>query len=112
MHARLSIIQYEWVAAGEADRRAFRPRGGLLDQRNRSHDRCREEHDRQLLTDVGAACAAFENQKLRNLSCKRIQCDEIWSFLGAKQKDVPVEKQCQFGPETRGRGPRSMRTRS
>ena len=34
---------------------------------------------------------------MRNLTCKRIQCDEIWSFCYAKQKNVPVKKQGQFG---------------
>jgi IS1 family transposase len=34
---------------------------------------------------------------VRNLPCKRIQCDEIWSFCYAKQKNVPADKQGQFG---------------
>jgi IS1 family transposase len=42
----------------------------------------------KLLADVGAACADFQNKTLVNLPCKRIQCDEIWSFVGAKQKSV------------------------
>jgi uncharacterized protein YerC len=37
----------------------------------------------KLLNDVGEACMAFENKALRNLPCKRIQCDEIWSFCYA-----------------------------
>ena len=32
-----------------------------------------------------------------NLPCKRIQCDEIWSFVGAKQKNVPVDKIGMWG---------------
>jgi hypothetical protein len=40
---------------------------------------------------------SYQNQALRNLSCKRIQCDEIWSFCYAKQKNVPADKQGQFG---------------
>ncbi len=51
----------------------------------------------KLLVDVGRACAEYQNQTLRNLPCKRLQCDEIWSFCYAKQKNVPVEKQGQFG---------------
>jgi IS1 family transposase len=43
------------------------------------------------------ACEAYQNRTLRNLPCKRIQCDEIWSFCYAKQKNVPTEKQGQFG---------------
>jgi IS1 family transposase len=33
----------------------------------------------------------------RNLTCKRIQCGEIWSFVGAKDKNVPADKQGKFG---------------
>jgi IS1 family transposase len=42
----------------------------------------------KLLADVGTACAAYQDLVLRNLPCKRIQCDEIWSFVYAKQKNV------------------------
>ncbi len=42
----------------------------------------------KLLADVGAACAEYQNKTLVNLPCKRVQCDEIWSFVGAKQKNV------------------------
>lgn len=51
----------------------------------------------KLLVDVGTACAAFQDSALRNLPCKRIQCDEIWSFVGAKQKNVPAEREGEFG---------------
>lgn len=51
----------------------------------------------KLLADVGQACAEYQHNTLRNLSCKRIQCDEIWQFCYAKQKNVPHEKQGQFG---------------
>ncbi len=51
----------------------------------------------KLLVDVGKACAEYQNQALRNLPCKRLQCDEIWSFCYAKQKNVPNEKKGHFG---------------
>jgi IS1 family transposase len=51
----------------------------------------------KLLKDVGEACSAFENKALRNLPCKRIQCDEIWNFCYAKEKNVPQDKKGQFG---------------
>ena len=51
----------------------------------------------KLLVDVGEACAEYQNQTLRNLSCKRIQCDEIWSFCYAKEKNVRSEYKGQFG---------------
>lgn len=42
----------------------------------------------KLLADMGQACADYQNKALVNLPCKRIQCDEIWSFVGAKQKSI------------------------
>lgn len=51
----------------------------------------------KLLVDVGTACAEYQDGALRNLPCKRIQCDEVWSFVGAKQKNVPAEKKGMFG---------------
>jgi IS1 family transposase len=50
-----------------------------------------------LLEDVGRACAEYQDKALRNLTCKRIQCDEIWSFCYAKEKNVPQELQGKFG---------------
>ena len=51
----------------------------------------------KLLKDVGEACLAFENKTLRNLPCNKIQCDEIWSFCYAKEKNVPMDKRGEFG---------------
>ncbi|MFH1891894.1 MAG: IS1 family transposase, partial [Candidatus Zixiibacteriota bacterium] len=51
----------------------------------------------KLLVDVGAVCAEYQDQALRNLSCKKIQCDEIWSYCYAKQKNIPDELKDQFG---------------
>jgi len=42
----------------------------------------------KLLVELGAACEAYQVEHLVNLPCKRLQCDEIWSFVGAKQKQV------------------------
>lgn len=43
----------------------------------------------KLLVDVGRACSDYQFKNLRNLPCKRIQCDEIWSFCYSKEKNVP-----------------------
>ncbi|MDB5875656.1 MAG: transposase [Ramlibacter sp.] len=43
----------------------------------------------KLLVDVGTACGLYQNEVLRNLPCKRIQVDEIWSFCYSKQKNTP-----------------------
>ena len=53
----------------------------------------------KLLGDVGAACAAYQDRAMNNLPCTVIQCDEIWSFVGAKQKNVQAknEKHADFG---------------
>src|ERR1700734_721041 len=45
----------------------------------------------KLLVDVGMACAAHQNNALRNLTCKRIQCDEIWAFVYAKARNASPE---------------------
>jgi hypothetical protein len=50
-----------------------------------------------LMAVLGPACEEYQNRALRNLPCKKIQCDEIWSFCYAKQKNVPADKQAQFG---------------
>lgn len=46
----------------------------------------------KLLIDAGKACSEFQDKALRDLSCKRIQVDEIWSFVYAKQKNVEAAK--------------------
>lgn len=51
----------------------------------------------KLLRDIGAACAAYHDEHVRGLNSQRIQCDEIWSFVGAKAKNVPQEKRGQWG---------------
>lgn len=51
----------------------------------------------KLLGNIGLVCAEYQNKALRNLNCKRIQCDEIWSFCYAKKKNVPEDKKGQFG---------------
>jgi len=42
----------------------------------------------KLLIQLGAACSEYQDRVFRNLKLKRIQCDEIWSFIYAKQKNV------------------------
>lgn len=46
----------------------------------------------KLLADLGTACAEYHDRAVRNVAAKRIQADEIWSFVGAKQKNVAIEK--------------------
>jgi IS1 family transposase len=46
----------------------------------------------RLLADAGEACAAFHDEAVRNVRAKRIQCDEIWAFCYAKQRNVEMAK--------------------
>jgi IS1 family transposase len=45
----------------------------------------------KLLVDAGTACAAYQDEHLRNLTCKRIEVDEAWAFCYAKQKNATPE---------------------
>src|SRR3989442_2361502 len=51
----------------------------------------------KLLVDAGSACEEYQDKALRNLKCQRIQCDEIWSFVYAKNKNVPDEHKGEWG---------------
>lgn len=51
----------------------------------------------KLLTELGEACQRYQDEHLRNLPCKRVQCDEIWSFCYAKEKNVPDGHKGEFG---------------
>ena len=46
----------------------------------------------KLLADLGKACSEYQDKAFRNLNCKRVQCDEIWSFVGAKEANIPAEE--------------------
>lgn len=49
----------------------------------------------KLVPEIGRACLEYQDKALRNLPCKLIQCDEIWSFVGAKQDHATPEKKAQ-----------------
>jgi IS1 family transposase len=51
----------------------------------------------KLLPEIGYACGAYQRRVFVNLPCKRIQCDEIWSFCYAKEKNLPEELKGKFG---------------
>ena len=51
----------------------------------------------KLLVEAGQACAMYQDKAFRNLACKRIQVDEIWSFTYAKQKNVATAKAAPKG---------------
>lgn len=45
----------------------------------------------KMLSDVGMACAEYQDKAMRDLTLSDIQVDEIWAFIGAKQKNVPAD---------------------
>jgi IS1 family transposase len=47
----------------------------------------------RLLVDAGCACAAYHHRHVRGLRIRRLQCDEIWAFVGAKRKNVSPERE-------------------
>jgi len=51
----------------------------------------------KLLREVGTACQKYQDRNLRHLSCKRIECDEIWSFCYSKERNVPEDKKGKLG---------------
>lgn len=51
----------------------------------------------KLLVDVGDACAKHHDAVMRDLPCKRIQCDEIWSFCYSKEKNVSPMRKGEYG---------------
>jgi len=51
----------------------------------------------KILRETGAACAEYQDKAMRNLPLTKLQCDEIWSFVYSKEKNVPQDKQGEFG---------------
>lgn len=49
----------------------------------------------KLLIDLGKACSAYQDKTFRNLRCRRVQCDEIWSFVGAREKNATPEQKAE-----------------
>src|ERR1035441_4450096 len=46
---------------------------------------------------VGQGCASLLDAKMRNLSCQNIQVDEIWGFIGKKERHVRPDDSPQYG---------------
>lgn len=51
----------------------------------------------KLLLDLARGCAAYHDEHVRNIGSKLIQCDEICSFVGWKEKNVPEHRQGEYG---------------
>jgi len=51
----------------------------------------------KLLKEAGNACLKYQDEHIKNLTTKRIECDEIWSFCHAKEENLPIEIKDKFG---------------
>lgn len=51
----------------------------------------------KLILEIGEACQNYHDEHVRNLSSKRVECDEIWSFVGKKDKELLPEEEDKFG---------------
>ena len=51
----------------------------------------------KLMVEAGEACAAYHDETVRNVTARRVQCDEIWAFCYAKDKNVPRAKAAPQG---------------
>lgn len=51
----------------------------------------------KLLPEIGAACQKYHDEHVRALQSTRVECDEIWSFIYGKDKNLPAEQRGKFG---------------
>ena len=51
----------------------------------------------KLLVDIGTVCQKYHDEHVRSVASKRVQCDEIWSFVYAKDKNLPTKFQGKYG---------------
>ena len=51
----------------------------------------------KLLVDMGEAASLYQDEHLRGLYSRRVECDEIWSFCYSKKSNVPEEHRGEFG---------------
>ena len=51
----------------------------------------------KLMIEAGEACAAYHDEAVRDVAARRVQCDEIWAFCYAKEKNVARAKSAPHG---------------
>jgi IS1 family transposase len=51
----------------------------------------------KLLVDIGAACQKYHDEHVQGIKSKRVQCDEIWSFVYGKDRNLPEHLRGKFG---------------
>jgi IS1 family transposase len=80
---KLSIEQRKQIVSALVEGNSMRAVARMMDVSRNTIDK--------LLRDLGRAWSEYQDKGFRNLSCKRIQCDEIWSFVGAKERNCTRE---------------------
>lgn len=66
----------------------------------------------KFLERAGQVLGEYQHRVFHNLTCKRIQLDEIWAFCAAKEKNVPTDKKGQLAMVACGNSPQLMLTRN
>lgn len=86
-----SRILVTWTGSRAGNARTDRPLPcrGQLDPRSTGY--AKNTVTKQLV-EIGAACAAYRDEALHRLPATRIECDEIWSFVPTKAKNIPEER--------------------
>ncbi len=80
---KLSTEERKQIVAALVEGNSMRAVARMMDVSRNTVDK--------LLRDLGRACSEYQDKTFRNLALKRIQCDEIWSFVGAKEKNCTPE---------------------
>jgi IS1 family transposase len=52
-----------------------------------------------LLLRTGERCATLLDERMRQLACRRLQCDEIWTYVGKKQRRVRKDDPAELGDQ-------------
>ncbi len=86
------ISYYEQIAHRETPTDSGDARGGMRLRTASRLSGCSFNTVTRLLVDAGRTCQAYHDEHVRGLTCKRVQCDEIWSFIHSKAKKVAKAK--------------------
>src|SRR5271169_6093320 len=52
-----------------------------------------------MLLRTGEVCAALLDERMRQLPCRRLQCDEIWTYVAKKERHVREDDPDEFGDQ-------------
>src|SRR5437899_3248902 len=80
---KLSIEERKQIVSALVEGNSMRAVARMMDVSRNTVDK--------LLRDLGRACSEYQDKAFRNLKSKRLQCDEIWSFVTAKERNCTPE---------------------